>query len=540
MADEDIISILRETPWSDVASFLALHEATFAAVAERFPQGLPIDEGAHPDRPGYPDADDARALLYLSRTSGPAMVEHYARFAVAEHRLGSAHNREDREDLYTEALSTGLIVTRDAPFNHLIPRLAPLCSQVEALRDAPTQLAALAAAARSEAFTPSGDIEHADAAVEGFRRVIAPDAGLSPLEGAGLDGARMALALILAARNRARTTTGATRTETAASDRSDSHDDLLEAIAIARAVADVASPPTERSSLAVNTLLTLLAELLDLTRSAAAADEAIAIVTRLADEPPTVRQHSVIAFWYQMRFAATDALSDIDRALSAVDDALSAAVDPATNHRIDTDEPTVFELLETKQDLWSTRHEHTTELDDLRQSVQCGDLALELRPRDPGIWAQRANQLASAWRQLADRCDGRAAPLERAVALSDKALAHCPPQHRRSQAAYRRSLVDHLVALFDATGSTDALDRAVMTTRLAIADGSLNDANLLVDQTTLAELLLTRYLANDDPEDHGAAAILVAEVMARTPADSPHHLCREALRVRLEELKPSD
>src|SRR5690606_33579563 len=111
-------------------------------------------------------------------------------------------------------------------------QLVALAEAAEALQRPSTQLMALVATTRSTAFTLTGDVAHADRSIDAFRSVVAPPDGVGPLRDKGLTGARAALALVLAARDRA----------TAGAD--SHHDDLLEAIAIARASARF-DPPLE-------------------------------------------------------------------------------------------------------------------------------------------------------------------------------------------------------------------------------------------------------------------------------------------------------
>jgi hypothetical protein len=334
MADPDIIRLLLSTRWDDLPACLERHEAEVLRVDERTVVELedaPAEPGWRSDRPGHRDVG---ILCRLVRAGGPALATHYATFLASGEATAQAHADDELEDLLTEALTSGLIVLDALDRPLVLDRIVALTDAVATLDRPSTQLLALVATARSSAFTLTGDVAHADVSIDAFRRVVAPPDGLGPLAGGGLVGARTALALVLAARDRAVAPPGST------------HHDLLEAIAIARAAARLDPPLQPEDELAVNTLLTLLAELFQATGDVTVVDEALAIVAGLADRPPTVAQLAAQVLWLRLRHAGSRDPADLTRALHAVDEALTRAV---TEDASDQDPTDLDELRATRR-----------------------------------------------------------------------------------------------------------------------------------------------------------------------------------------------
>lgn len=329
MVEPDIIRLLSTTRWADVAACLISHEADAVLVdpahIDRLFSATPATT-AQTARTPHPAPIDVGILLRLMANGGAELAVHHVDFARASAAVDLALSDEDREDVLTEALIAGLIVTDALGHPALIDRLVDMAEAAHALHHPSTQLMALVATTRSTAFTFTGDVVHADASIDAFRSVVAPPDGLGPLNEVGLTGARSALALVLAARDRATTTPGST------------HEDLLEAIAIARASATLDPPLTADGELATNTLLTLLAELYQTTGDLAAVDEALDILGRLADHPPTVGQLAARVLWFRLRYERSRDAVDLTRALLAVDEALTRSVtEPAASDAADVD-----------------------------------------------------------------------------------------------------------------------------------------------------------------------------------------------------------
>lgn len=321
MAEPDIIRLLLSSRWEDVPACLARHETETMLLDDGAIDRLVPGSTPGP-RAGYPSPDDVGVMLRLSRIGGSALAVHHVTFVQASAAVPLALTADDREDLLTEALTSGLIVTDALDRPVLLDRLVALTEAALTLDRPSTQLMALVATARSTAFTLTGDVVHADASIDAFRTVIAPPDGLGPLHDSGLTGARAALALLLAARDRAITGPGS------------EHDDLLEAIAIARAAAHLDPPLQPDGELATNTLLTLLAELYQVTGDVAVVDDALGIIGRLADKPPTVAQLAARVLWLRLRYERSTDPDDLTRALLTVDEALTRAV---------TDAPTAYD-----------------------------------------------------------------------------------------------------------------------------------------------------------------------------------------------------
>jgi len=320
MAEPDLIRLLLTTPWPEVPACLARHEAEAQLLSD---EALDRLRSRMPDtgmRSGHPSAADAWILLVLLRQGGRELAIHHLRFVHSSSAVPFTTSVDDREDLLTEALISGLIVTDALRTPVLVDQLVALTEAAEELEQASTQLMALVATTRSTAFTLTGDIAHADRSIDAFRTVVAPPDGIGPLRDSGLTGARSALALLLAARDRATTRPGS------------DHDDLLEAIAIARASASLEPPLRDEDELAANTLLTLLAELYQVTDDVAVVDDALALLDRIADRPPTVGQLAARVLWLQLRYDGSNDVDDLTRALLTVDEALTRAVTepPAT------------------------------------------------------------------------------------------------------------------------------------------------------------------------------------------------------------------
>lgn len=322
MAEPDLIRLLVASRWAEVPSRLARHEAEAQLLSdgaiERFVARAPVTT----TRSDHPTVDDAWIMLKLMRQGGCELALHQFRFVQSAAAVPTATSADDREDLLTEALISGLIVTDALRTPALVDELVALTETAEELDRPSTQLMALVATARSAAFNLTGDVAHANRSIDAFRTVVAPPDGIGPLRDSGLTGARSALALVLAARDRATARPGS------------HHDDLLEAIAIARASARLDAPLREDGELAVSTLLTLLAELYQVTGDVAVVDDALGILEDLADTPPTVAQLAARVLWLQLRYEGSRDVDDLTRALLTVDDALTRAVtqSPASGH----------------------------------------------------------------------------------------------------------------------------------------------------------------------------------------------------------------
>ncbi len=343
MVESDIIRLLRMTRWSDVTKVLAGHGIDVAELTDHELQRVSITDA--PSEPGCPGPVDIRVLVELFRLGGAELAHHHATFVQSAASVRLALSDDDREDLLTEALSSGLIVTNALESPVLVDRLVELSDAAVALSRPSTQLMALVATTRSTAFTLTGDVAHADASIDAFRSVVAPPDGIGPLDGPGLTGARSALALVLAARDRA------------VAEPDSAHDDLLEAIAIARAAADLEPPLEADDELAANTLLTLLAELYQDTGDVAVVDDALAILARLADKPPTVAQLAARVLWLRLRYERSADVDDLTRALIAVDEALTRAI---------TDDPGAHDPADVR-DLQEARRHLLLALSDLRK-----------------------------------------------------------------------------------------------------------------------------------------------------------------------------
>lgn len=473
MDSPDLVAALQEATWSEVLDVLDRHQEDIDNDA--FARAAALAESGWRSEPGHPDAADIWVLLLTWIRGGPDASRAFVSFVAALADAKAATERPGADDPFpalTAVLRSGLAVTHVLNIPLLVDDLLWGCGQVEDREDSPGAVLALAGTVRVATYGWSEDARELDAGIRLIHRALAADLTDAGLGDDARFGAQLALAAALATRD---------RTEEPVEGRPASHADLLEGIAILRALAAGEHHPDA----ARRSMIPLLVELATVTRHRGSLDEALRVDEQLRGEPVSTGDRLRRAELHRRAFAIWAEAPDLDAAI----DEVTAAVE--LGDAADDDRRTV---LATQQRLLEQRFESTRDAADLRASIRAGEAARDLLESTDPRWIHETNSLAIAHSRLAlatSDVDGA----RRGVDLAEEAFAARPPDNPKLVGILLRNLGGRLADLYRLSSDDGALDRAVHLLSMAVAEGEDEDLELLRARRQLGNHLIRRHKA---------------------------------------------